>query len=159
MRVALLVLTLTMASLAGSLGAGAEFNCFETPGEGVRCACIGASDCSEMRNSGSCKSVAECDKGELGATICSCAAARSSRALGRRPMLLPCSHFRRFSTPTASADQRVLDFLSDSLLSRSRELPLWVDAVEKLSDTQRAGNNRIQFLHFFESMLRASLVS
>jgi hypothetical protein len=52
-----------------------------------------------------------------------------------------------FSTPTASADQRVLDFLSDSLLSRSRELPLWVDAVEKLSDTQRAGNNRIQFPH------------
>jgi hypothetical protein len=37
--------------------------------------------------------------------------------------------------------------------------PLRVDAVEKLSDTQRAGNNRIQFLHFFESMLRASLVS
>jgi hypothetical protein len=84
MRIALLVLTLTMASLAGSMGAGAEFNCFQTPGEGIRCACIGASDCSEMKNSGSCKSEAECDKGELGAIVCSCKAARS----GPRPMLL-----------------------------------------------------------------------
>jgi hypothetical protein len=84
MRVALLDLTLTMASLAGSMGAGAEFNCFQTPGEGIRCACIGASDCSEMKNSGSCKSEAEWDKGELGAIVCSCKAARS----GPRPMLL-----------------------------------------------------------------------
>ena len=88
MRGALLVVTVALASLTGSLDAWGEFNCFETPGEGVRCACIGASDCSEMKNSGSCKSVAECDKGELGAIICSCAAARSSRAGGRRPMLL-----------------------------------------------------------------------
>jgi hypothetical protein len=34
------------------------------------------------------------------------------------------------------------------------ESPLMTDAVEKLSDTQRAGNNRIQFLHFFESVAR-----
>ena len=74
MRIALLILTLMIASLAGSMGAGAEFNCFRTPGEGIRCACIGASDCSEMRNSGSCKSEAECDKGELGAIVCSCKA-------------------------------------------------------------------------------------
>ncbi len=37
------------------------------PGEGSRCACIGANDCTEMKNSDSCKSEAECDKGELGA--------------------------------------------------------------------------------------------
>ena len=82
MRIALLILTLMIASLAGSMGAGAEFNCFQTPGEGIRCACIGASDCSEMRNSGSCKSEAECDKGELGAVICSSKAARISSSLG-----------------------------------------------------------------------------
>jgi uncharacterized protein len=51
MRIALLVLTLTIASLSRSMDARAEFNCFQTPGEGVRCACIGASDCSEMKNS------------------------------------------------------------------------------------------------------------
>jgi hypothetical protein len=45
---------------------------------------------------------------------------------------------------------RLLDLLS--------ECPLWVDAVEKLSDTQRAGNNRIQFLDSL-NQLRASLVS
>ena len=82
MRIALLILTLMIASLAGSMGAGAEFNCFQTPGEGIRCACIGASD------SGSCKSEAECDKGELGAIVCRCKAARTPKADGRRPMLL-----------------------------------------------------------------------
>jgi hypothetical protein len=79
MRVALLVLNLTMASLAGSMRAGAEFNCFQTPGEGIRCACIGTRDCSDMKNSGSCKSEVECDKRELGAIICSCKAARTPR--------------------------------------------------------------------------------
>jgi hypothetical protein len=88
MRTALLVLTLTIASLAGSMDARAEFNCFQTPGEGVRCACIGASDCSEMKNSGSCKSEAECDKAELGAIVCSCRAALSPKADQRRSMLL-----------------------------------------------------------------------
>jgi hypothetical protein len=80
MRIALLVLTLTIASLSRSMDARAEFNCFQTPGEGVRCACIGASDCSEMKNSGSCKSEAECDKGELGAIVCSCKATRTPKA-------------------------------------------------------------------------------
>ena len=37
MRVALLVLNLTIASLAGSMDARAEFNRFQTPGEGIRC--------------------------------------------------------------------------------------------------------------------------
>src|SRR4029077_10708687 len=81
MRIALLVLTFTIASLSRSMDARAEFNCFQTPGEGVRCACIGASDCSEMRNSGSCKSEAECDKGELGAIVCSCKAARTPNSV------------------------------------------------------------------------------
>jgi hypothetical protein len=84
MRLALLVLILTIGSFAGSMGAGAEFNCFKTPGEGIRCACMGASDCSEMKNSGSCKSEAECDKGELGAVVCSCKAARTPKADHRR---------------------------------------------------------------------------
>jgi hypothetical protein len=88
MRVALPVLALTAASLVGSLDAWAEFNCFETPGEGVRCACIGASDCGEMKNSDSCKSDPQCDKGELGAIMCSCKAGRTSKAGSRRPMLL-----------------------------------------------------------------------
>jgi len=79
MRVALLVLTLAVASLVGSLDAWAAFNCFETPGEGRRCACIGAGNCSEMKNSDSCTSGPECDKSELGAIICSCKAARTSR--------------------------------------------------------------------------------
>jgi len=79
MRIALLVLTFTIASLSRSMDARAEFNCFQTPGEGVRCACIGASDCSEMKNSGSCKSEAECDKGELGAIVCSCKATRTPK--------------------------------------------------------------------------------
>ena len=86
MRAALLVLILMSAPLAGSMGAGAEFTCFQTPGEGVRCACIGVNDCSEMKNSDSCKSDPECDKGELGAIICSCKAARTAKAGGRRPM-------------------------------------------------------------------------
>jgi hypothetical protein len=82
MRVALLVLSLAVTSLVGSLDARAEFNCFETPGEGVRCACIGENDCGEMKNSDSCKSDPQCDKGELGAIICSCKAARTSKAGG-----------------------------------------------------------------------------
>jgi hypothetical protein len=91
MRVALLVLTLTMASLAGSMRAGAEFNCFQTPGEGIRCACIGASGCSEMKNSGSCRSEPECDNGELGAIVCSCKAARTPKAERPRPTRRPLS--------------------------------------------------------------------
>jgi hypothetical protein len=84
MRFALLIVTLTLVSVAWNWNAGAEFNCFETPGEGSRCACIGANDCTEMKNSGSCKSEAECDKGDLGAIICSC---KAHRAIG--PQLRP----------------------------------------------------------------------
>jgi hypothetical protein len=79
MRAALLVLTLTVASLVGSLDALAAFNCFETPGEGRRCACIGAGNCNEMKDSDSCKSDPHCDKSELGAIICSCKAGKTSR--------------------------------------------------------------------------------
>jgi hypothetical protein len=79
MRAALLVLTLAGLSLLGRLGAGATFNCFETPGEEPRCACVGAGNCSEMKNSDSCKSDPQCDKSELGAIICSCKAAKTSR--------------------------------------------------------------------------------
>ena len=85
MRAALLVLILMSAPLAGSMGAGAEFKCFQTPGEGIRCACIGASDCGEMKNSGNRKSEAVCDKGELGAIICSCKAAHAAKVGGRPP--------------------------------------------------------------------------
>ena len=78
MRVVLLVLTFAVVSLVGSLDAWAASS-FETPGEGRRCACIGAGNCSEMKNSDSCASGPECDKSELGAIICSCKAARTSR--------------------------------------------------------------------------------
>ena len=83
MRLALLVLALAIALLAGSGKARIEFNCFQTPGEGNRCSCIGASDCSDMKNSGSCKAEAACDKGELGAIICSCKAAHAAKVSGR----------------------------------------------------------------------------
>jgi hypothetical protein len=79
MRVALLVPTLAVASLVGSLDAWAAFNCFETPGEGRRCACIGAGNCSEMKNSDGCTSGPQCDKSELGAIIYSCKAVRTHR--------------------------------------------------------------------------------
>jgi hypothetical protein len=82
-RLALLVLALAIASLAGSGAARAEFNCFQTPGEGISCACIGASDCAEMTSSGSCKSEAACDKGELGAIICSCKGSHAAKVSGR----------------------------------------------------------------------------
>ena len=82
MRVALLVVILASASLGWNWDAIAEFNCFETPGEGSRCACLGANDCTEMKNSDNYKSEAACDKGELGAIICSCKAARPSKAVG-----------------------------------------------------------------------------
>jgi hypothetical protein len=81
MRFALLIVTFTLASLTWSWNARAAFNCFETPGEGSRCACIGANDCTEMKSSGSCKSEVECDKGDLGAIICSC---KAHRAVGPR---------------------------------------------------------------------------
>ena len=41
--------------------------------------CAHAGNCSEMKNSDSCTSGPECDKSELGAIICSCKAARTSR--------------------------------------------------------------------------------
>jgi hypothetical protein len=75
-----LILAFAIVTLAGSGEARTAFNCFQTPGEGSRCACIGASDCGEMKSSGNCKSEARCDKGELGAIICSCKAARTPKA-------------------------------------------------------------------------------
>ena len=73
MRVVLLVLTFAVVSLVGGLDAWAAF--LRRPG----CACIGAGSCSEMKNSDSSASGPECDKSELGAIICSCKAARTSR--------------------------------------------------------------------------------
>jgi hypothetical protein len=61
MRVALLVLTFLVALLVESVDAWAKFECFETPGEGGRCACVGADNCAEMKTSDSCKSVPQCD--------------------------------------------------------------------------------------------------
>jgi hypothetical protein len=78
MRAALLVIALAVASLLGSVDAWTKFDCFETPGEGRRCACVGAGNCSEMKSSDSCKSDPECDKSELGAIICSCKAVRTT---------------------------------------------------------------------------------
>jgi hypothetical protein len=59
--------------------AGAAFGCFDTPGQGRKCACIGENDCDGMEQSGSCKSNPDCDKSELGALVCSCKAARGAR--------------------------------------------------------------------------------
>jgi len=79
MQSALLVLILAATSFLGSLEARATFKCFETPGEGRRCACTGATDCSKMKNSDSCKSDPKCDNSELGVIICSCKTAQTSR--------------------------------------------------------------------------------
>ena len=73
------VLTLTIVSMVFLAHSHAwAFDCFETPEGKRRCACIGADDCSEMRQSGSCKSDPECDHAELGAIVCSCPAVRTS---------------------------------------------------------------------------------
>ena len=78
MRAAVLTLTIvSMVFLAHSHTWA--FDCFETPEGKRRCACIGADDCSEMRQSGSCKSDPECDHAELGAIVCSCPAVQTSR--------------------------------------------------------------------------------
>ena len=80
MRTALRVLTIVVgASFLSHSDARATFDCFETPEEGRRCACVGVDGCSEMQKSGSCKSDPECDNRQLGAIICSCKAARPSR--------------------------------------------------------------------------------
>ena len=55
MRAAVLTLTIVLALFLAHSHAWA-FDCFETPEGKRRCACIGADDCSEMRQSGSCKS-------------------------------------------------------------------------------------------------------
>jgi len=78
MRAALLTLIIVEA-LFLSPSAWAKFNCFETPGEGRRCACVGSNDCSEMQKSGNCKSAPDCDNSQLGAIICSCRATATSR--------------------------------------------------------------------------------
>jgi|GEM_PF-1987725 hypothetical protein len=79
MRSALLVLSIVAAFLLACPNARAKFNCFKTPQGEHRCACVGANDCSEMQKSDSCKSGPECDDRQLGAIICSCKAARTSR--------------------------------------------------------------------------------
>jgi hypothetical protein len=79
MRPALLILTSVAALLLARSNAGATFNCFETPQRERRCACVGAEDCGEMQKSDNCKSGPECDNRQLGAIICSCKAARTSR--------------------------------------------------------------------------------
>jgi len=77
MRAALL--TLTMVELLALTHSVSEtFNCFDTPSEGRRCACIGVRQCDEMLKSGDCKSDPRCDNGELGAIVCSCKAVRTS---------------------------------------------------------------------------------
>ena len=74
-----LLTSVLIASLALAHPAGAAFRCFDTPGHGPRCACIGPGDCDAMLKSGNCRSDPECDKGELGAKICSCKAKRTAK--------------------------------------------------------------------------------
>ena len=71
---------IAVAALFLPLSQASAFNCFETPEGEHRCACIGANDCTEMRQSHTCKSDATCDHGELGAVICSCKAWRTPRS-------------------------------------------------------------------------------
>jgi hypothetical protein len=79
MRTAALALAL-LEALALTHPAQAAFKCFDTPGNGHRCACVGPGECGEMLKSGDCKSKPRCDNGELGPIICSCKAARGAQA-------------------------------------------------------------------------------
>ena len=79
MRAALLTLTIVAAFLPSRSFARENFNCFDTPEGEHRCACIGVAPCSEMQQSGNCKSDLVCNQDQLGAIICSCNAGRTSR--------------------------------------------------------------------------------
>jgi hypothetical protein len=76
---ALLMLAVLVCSLLTPADAGAGFNCFDTPQGERRCACIGANACDELQQSDSCQSDLKCDKGELGAVVCSCRATRDAK--------------------------------------------------------------------------------
>ena len=78
MRATLLTLTVAMTLFPPRLFAR-EFNCFDTPEGGHRCACMGSAACNEMKQSGNCKSEPVCDQGQLGTVVCSCNAGRASR--------------------------------------------------------------------------------
>jgi hypothetical protein len=72
------------------------------------------------------------------------------QALGGRPQRTGWRGVRRllmalFEHPTRTGECPLSGVKRTSLTRL--ECPLMTDAVEKLSDTQRAGNNRIQFLH------------
>ena len=77
MRIALLTLAL-LEIFAQAHPARADFRCFDAPGDGRRCACVGSGECTEMQKSGDCKTAPLCDKGELGSVICSCKAVRAA---------------------------------------------------------------------------------
>jgi hypothetical protein len=78
------LLTVILTTVAGLFlarsGASAHVDCFESYGGERRCACIGTSDCSQMKDS-DCRSDPRCDKAELGAIVCSCAAKNSRTGL------------------------------------------------------------------------------
>jgi hypothetical protein len=79
MRAALLTVGIAAAILLLLSKAQATFDCFETSQRERRCACTGGRNCIELQKSGSCKSGFKCDDSELGAMICSCKAAKTSR--------------------------------------------------------------------------------
>ena len=78
MRAALLTVAIAAAILLALSKAQATFDCFETSQRERRCACTGGRNCIELQKSGSCKSGFKCDDSELGATICSCKAVKTS---------------------------------------------------------------------------------
>ena len=80
MRLAVLILTTVAELFLVRSGASAHVDCFESYGGERRCACIGTSDCSQMKDS-DCRSDPRCDKAELGAIVCSCAAKNSRTGL------------------------------------------------------------------------------
>jgi hypothetical protein len=79
MRPTLLIVTIIVALIPPHSFARENFNCFDTPNGEHKCACIGVAACSEMQQSGNCKSDPICDQDQLGAVICSCNAGRTSR--------------------------------------------------------------------------------
>ena len=63
MRATLLTLAIVTALFPPRSFAQENFNCFDTAEGGHRCACMGVATCSEMKQSGNCKSDPVCDQG------------------------------------------------------------------------------------------------
>ena len=82
-------------------------------------------DCSEMKNSGRCNSEAECDKGELGAVMCSCKAHASRHTLG--PEIPPEARMDSYGVEKALAGA---EDSKDKKRTGESSRPIWIDSAK-----------------------------